>query len=331
MKGMTRYHLMSFLHELLLFFISSFLFFPSHIKRIIFFFVYSVDHQPSFIYPSLEEADLLSACVVDVDIISSAQPTHKDELHIETPPELNHPCSPGEVETDPQPPQISSHPVVTVEPCHQCVKPHIQPTSFQTRIRDKLFKPLKLPYHLHPYPLDFFKYFPHFSGEDHVTAERHVEAFENFIDQFEIVHEDVTMRLFSKSLLGDVVVWFKGLGADSIGSWVELYNDFLKWWGENKSLDQYWDDFNALRRGEEEALVVFNRRFYSVYHSMPVEIRPTETVAMVYYVMAQHSELVLLLRERKSTSLSQLFMDVEEVEENLSSLWQDSKSVSSQL
>jgi hypothetical protein len=92
---------------------------------------------------------------------------------------------------------------------------------------------------------------------------------------------------------------------------------FLKWWGENKSLDQYWDDFNALRRGEEEALVVFNKRFYSVYHSMPVEIRPTETVAMVYYVMAQHLELVLLLRERKSTSLSQLFMDVEEVEENL--------------
>ena len=43
----------------------------------------------------------------------------------------------------------------------------------------------------------------------------------------------------------------------------------LKWWGENKSLDQYLDDFNALRRGEEEALAVFNMRFYSVYHSMP--------------------------------------------------------------
>jgi hypothetical protein len=38
---------------------------------------------------------------------------------------------------------------------------------------------------------------------------------------------------------------------------------------------------------------------------------------MVYYVMDQHPELVLLLRERKSTCLSQLFMDVEEVEENL--------------
>ena len=58
MKGMARYQLMSFLHELLLFFISSFLFFPSHIKRIILCFVYSVDHQPSFIYLSLEEEEL---------------------------------------------------------------------------------------------------------------------------------------------------------------------------------------------------------------------------------------------------------------------------------
>jgi hypothetical protein len=63
----------------------------------IFFFVYSVDHHPSFIYPSLEEVDMLYACVVDVDITSSAQPNHKDELHIETPLELNHPYSPREV------------------------------------------------------------------------------------------------------------------------------------------------------------------------------------------------------------------------------------------
>jgi hypothetical protein len=59
----------------------------------------------------------------------------------------------------------------------------------------------------------------------------------------------------------------------------------------------------------------FKNKFPSLKSSL--EIRPTETISMVYYVMAQHLELVLLLRERKSTSLSQLFVDVEEVEENL--------------
>jgi hypothetical protein len=180
-----------------------------------------------------------------------------------------------------------------------------------------LFKPLRLPCHLNPYPHDFLEYLPRFSGEDHVIAERHMEAFETLIDQFEIIHEDVFMSMFSHSLSGDVTVWFKCLEVGSIGSWTELYHAFLKCWGENKSLDQYWSEFNALRRGEDEALAVFNRRFYSVYNNMPMEIRPTETSAMLYYIMAQHLELVLLLRERKSLSLVHLFEDVAEVEENI--------------
>ena len=98
-------------------------------------------------------------------------------------------------------------------------------------------------------------------------------------------------------------MWFKNIEAGSIGSWDGLYNTFSIFWGENKSLDQYLIDFYTLRRGKEEALVVFNRRFYSVYHSMPLEIRPTEITAMVYYVMAQHSDLVLFLLESKSSSL----------------------------
>jgi hypothetical protein len=123
------------------FFINSFLSFPLHINRIILCFVYSDDHQPSFIYPSLEEEDLPSACIVDVDLVSSPQPIHKDELCIQIPPEFDHPCNLEEVETDSNRSQISSPFAVTVEPCHQLVKPHIQPTSFQTRIRDKMFKP----------------------------------------------------------------------------------------------------------------------------------------------------------------------------------------------
>jgi hypothetical protein len=96
-----------------------------------------------------------------------------------------------------------------------------------------------------------------------------------------------------------------------------LSNTFLKHWDENKSLDFYLADFCALRREEDEVLYVFNRRFYNIYHDMPLEIHPTETVAMVYYVMAQHSDLVLLLLEIKSSSLACLFEDAQEIEENI--------------
>jgi hypothetical protein len=72
-----------------------------------------------------------------------------------------------------------------------------------------------------------------------------------------------------------------------------------------------------LRRGKNEVLSVFNKRFYNLYYSLPLEIKPSETASMVYYIMYQYSDLVLYLRERKLTCLSQLFMDAEEVEENL--------------
>ena len=62
---------------------------------------------------------------------------------------------------------------------------------------------------------------------------------------------------------------------------------------------------------------VFNRRFYGNYHDMPLEIRHIETVSMVYYIMAQHSEIFLLLLERKSSSLRSLFEDAQGVEENI--------------
>jgi hypothetical protein len=75
----SRYQFISLLHELLLFFINSFMLFPSHVKRIIFCFVYSENHHPSCIYPSLEEEILQPACIVDVDSVSLPQPIHKDE------------------------------------------------------------------------------------------------------------------------------------------------------------------------------------------------------------------------------------------------------------
>jgi len=123
--------------------------------------------------------------------------------------------------------------------------------------------------------------------------------------------------MFSKSLIKDAATWFKGLRADSIGSWIEFSNVFLKYWGEYKSLDSYLADFYVLKREQNEALPVFNRRFYRVYHDIPSEVRPTETAAMIHYVACLHSELALFLLERKSSSLSQLFENAQEVEENI--------------
>jgi hypothetical protein len=188
---------MRFIHEILFLFIISFLSFPSHIKRIILFFVYLYDNRPSFIYPSLEEENIPSYCVVDTDIVSSPMPIHKCEICITSPLEINHPCSAEEVENNSQYSQILLPSVIPIEPCHQLVNHHDQPTAFQIKIRNKLFKPLRIPRDLHSYPHYSFEYLPQFSCEDHITAKRHLESFEIFVYQFDIVHDDVAMRFFS--------------------------------------------------------------------------------------------------------------------------------------
>jgi hypothetical protein len=68
------------------------------------------------------------------------------------------------------------------------------------------------------------------------------------------MHEDVFMRTFCQSLQGDARIWFKNLEADSIGSWVDFHDVFLRYWGERKSYDQYLSEFYAMKRKKDETV-----------------------------------------------------------------------------
>jgi hypothetical protein len=142
--------------------LTHFCLFPSHIKRIILCFVYSYDHHPYFIYPSLEEEDLHTACIVDVDSVSLPQPVHKDDNFIQISFEFDQPCNLEDIGDVSKPIHVSSTSSFIIDHSNQLVNPHDQPTSFKTRIIMKMFKPLRIPYHLNPYPLDFFEYIPRF-------------------------------------------------------------------------------------------------------------------------------------------------------------------------
>jgi hypothetical protein len=100
---------------------------------------------------------------------------------------------------------------------------------FSPEKEKKMFKTLKLPSTLHPYPPKFLEYIPLFVGEYHIVDENHFGAFHNFIDNLEIMHEDVFMRLFTKYLVGHVALWFKNLEVASIGSWAELFGAFSRY------------------------------------------------------------------------------------------------------
>jgi hypothetical protein len=88
-----------------------------------------------------------------------------------------------------------------------------------------------------------------FDGEpDAISAEKHIQGFEHFIDFFEIDHDDVCMRAFSQSLKGDTKDCFKRLQPETINSWEELKDVFLKFWGRRKYLDLQLIDFYDLKK-----------------------------------------------------------------------------------
>jgi len=143
-----------------------------------------------------------------------------------------------------------------------------------------------------------------------------MEDFEDFVYNFEIMHEDIILRLFSKSLVQNASLWFINLKACSIFSWTYFHRLFMRYLGESKYVDQYLIELYNMRRGKDESFSPFNMRFHYFYCTMPLEIWPFETVSMVCYMLAQHLDLLLCLRERKSSSLEQMFTNVEDIEEN---------------
>jgi hypothetical protein len=79
-----------------------------------------------------------------------------------------------------------------------------------------------------------------FDGETNIMiVEKHIQGFEHFIDLFEINHDDVYMRAFSQSLKGNTKDWFRHLQPDTICSWEELKNVFLKCFGARRILWSY--------------------------------------------------------------------------------------------
>jgi hypothetical protein len=91
-KRKTRYHLISFLREIMLFFMSSFLSFPLHVNRIILCFFYSGDFNPTNSYSSLSNEYLSSSCTIDLDLIPSCEPIDKAKVFVSISPEVDSYC-----------------------------------------------------------------------------------------------------------------------------------------------------------------------------------------------------------------------------------------------
>jgi hypothetical protein len=180
------------------------------------------------------------------------------------------------------------------------------------------YAPLNLPQVLYAFPPnDYMKYFPRFNGEGGVTAEEHLNSFYSFADNFNVEHADVWMRLFVQSLDGEARKWFRILPPNSIVDIDALDDTFLRHWGDKKDYLYYITEFGALKRKQGESISDFTKRFNKMYSKIPDEIKPSETSAKITFANAFDVEFSLLLRERRSATLSLMQEAAIEVESNI--------------
>lgn len=65
-----------------------------------------------------------------------------------------------------------------------------------------------------------------FVGNNAITSEQHLRDFSSLLNDYEVEHEDVVMKLFVHSLIKDARDWFRRLPDDSIIAWSDLEKCF---------------------------------------------------------------------------------------------------------
>jgi hypothetical protein len=180
-----------------------------------------------------------------------------------------------------------------------CYKPLALP-PIPEKILDR-YKPLDFPPILHDLPINYTNNLPRFDGENaNITAEKHIQRFEDFLDLYEVEADDVYIRMFSLSLQGKVKNWFKNLPAASINNFHQFVQVFLDRWVIMRNVFLILEEYDHLKRQPGETVQQFSTRFNKVYHAMPADIRPPPGSSHLHYPDSFDPEMAFQLRERNT-------------------------------
>jgi hypothetical protein len=114
------------------------------------------------------------------------------------------------------------------------------PPNLMDAIRASRYGPLVLPNNLHSLrENDYMKYLPSFDNEGETIVEEHLTTFYSFLENFQVDYDDVWMRLFFRSLDGELRTWFRNLRDNSITTITNIDATFLRNWGDKKD-DLYY-------------------------------------------------------------------------------------------
>lgn len=92
---------------------------------------------------------------------------------------------------------------------------------------------------------------PKFTGSNVILVEDHVNAFLKFMDDLEIKHEDVEMKMSMQTLEGDARAWYKSLPARSIDGWDSFQTKFIDRWAHKQDNSLFLQAFSSFKKNRK--------------------------------------------------------------------------------
>ena len=81
------------------------------------------------------------------------------------------------------------------------------------------------------------------------------------LNDYEVKHEDVVLKLFVQSLAEDARDWFKRLPDRCIDTWDSFERCFKEHFGDRPNASFMLNKFNTIRKNLNELAAKFNMRF----------------------------------------------------------------------
>ena len=124
------------------------------------------------------------------------------------------------------------------------------------------YNPLILPHILHDFPDNYYKFLLRFDGKNNnITAKKHIQGFENYLDLFEIDEDDVRIILFYLSLQNIIKIWFKNLPNASISNFQQFVKKKFDRWVICVNIFVIIEEYNQLKIHPNETIQQFSDSF----------------------------------------------------------------------
>jgi hypothetical protein len=137
------------------------------------------------------------------------------------------------------------------------------------------------------------------------------------MENVEVEHEDIAMKLLASSLTEDAQRWFKGIPENNVASYEGFANLFKGRWTTKKEKRMLVTQFNEINKKENEIVSEFDKIFDKLYSQIPTNLCPSDTFVCLLYMNAFDGEFHFILKDKKPTDLTQAKEYSVEIKENL--------------